>query len=85
MVIQNTRSSNRHMNELLVELIEDGCFIEGSGVRQIIESNKQKYTTKFDLEEVGIPSEYACKELSSLVELLKPKIAIQKVNQIQPN
>lgn len=81
----NKSRSSRKMNLLLSDLINDGCFNEGSLPPLIISKEIQKYIKAHDLESIGISGNKMMEELSSLVALLKPQLNLKLVKRIDYN
>lgn len=82
--LQKIRSS-RQMNILLRDLINDGCFNDNTSVPVILDLEKQRYLRSHDLESIGIATEKAVDELSTLVELLRPQLNLYPVKMINLN
>ncbi len=83
--IQSTRDSSKQMNNLLSDLINDGCFDEGSFPESILCSHKQKYLKRHDFDEIGIAEDEVVSQLNVLVELLTPYIKLSRVKKIEIN
>ena len=83
--IENTRSTSRQMNNLLSDLINDGCFNENANVLAILQEQKEKYLIKNDFDEIGIAEEQMIDEMSVLVDLLKPHLRLTQVEIIEIN
>jgi hypothetical protein len=81
----NKSRSSRKMNLLLSDLINDGCFNEGSLPPLIISKEIQKYIKAHDLESIGISGNKMVEELTSLVALLKPQLSLKLVKRIDYN
>ena len=81
--IQSSRNSNKQMNSLLSDLVNDGCFNESGSVIEILSKNIGKYIEKHDFDEIGIGQENMVNELKALVELLKPYLKLTKVEKIE--
>lgn len=81
----NKSRSSRKMNLLLSDLINDGCFNEGSLPPLIISKEIQKYIKAHDLESIGISGNKMVEELTSLVALLKPQLNLKLVKRIDYN
>ncbi|QEM09079.1 hypothetical protein [Mucilaginibacter rubeus] len=77
--------TSRQMNVLLRDLINDGCFDDGADVQALLNKEKQRYLRSHDLESNGIAIDKAVDELSTLVELLRPQLALSPVIKINLN
>lgn len=80
-----TKTSSRQMDNLLKDIINDGCFDEGAAVESILELKKQKYIKSHDFDEIGLETERITVELKTLVDLLKPNINLRQVVKIEMN
>ncbi|MEJ7559156.1 MAG: hypothetical protein WKF66_12675 [Pedobacter sp.] len=81
----NKSRSSRKMNLLLSDLINDGCFNEGSLPSLIINNGIERYIKSHDLESIGISGTKMVEELCSLVALLKPQLNLKFVKKIDYN
>ena len=83
--IQSTRNSSKQMNNLLSDLINDGCFDVDADCYSLLLLNRNKYIKAHDFDEIGIAIEQVTDELKALVELLKPYIKLAEVQKIEIN
>lgn len=81
--IQSSRKSSKQMDDLLSDLINDGCFTGDHC--QILTQQRKKYISKHNFEEIGIPDDAVITELAALVELLRPLIDLQSIDTIETN
>jgi hypothetical protein len=83
--IQATRKNNEHMNNLLSDLINDGCFYDNANVFKILTENKEKYLDDHDIEELGIGKEQMIEDLEAFIDLLVPNMHLLFVEKINMN
>lgn len=82
---QSTRESTRQMNRLLRDLFNDGCFDVNSNVNEIISNKLENYKRNHPLDDLGIDEKYLVSNLITLVELIKPEINLQEIENIKRN
>jgi hypothetical protein len=80
-----TATSSRQMDNLLKDIINDGCFNDDVDVESILNSKKQKYIKNHDFDEIGLDIDRISIELVALVELLKPNISLRPIVKIEIN
>ncbi len=82
---QATASSSKQMDNLLRDIINDGCFDEDKNIESILTKNKQKYSSAHDFDEIGLEEERIVSELKALVDLLKPYVILIQVDKMEIN
>lgn len=81
------RNSSRHMNGLLTDLINDGCFNEASNSKEILSSKKTTYLTNHgqEFEQFGFVHEKIVDDLCTLVDLIKPYLKLMALEKVITN
>lgn len=82
---RSARSSNRQMDVLIAELINDGCFNENSDSKSILVLNQHKYllSHRDEFESIGFDTKNIVDELATLVALLKPRIQLSPISKLE--
>lgn len=81
--VQASRRSNKQMNHLLADLINDGCFNEYIDARTILIPLKERYIDRHDFDQIAVDESKVIDTLITLVELLKPEIILEQVETIE--
>jgi hypothetical protein len=80
---QSSRQSTRNMNQLLMDLFNDGCFDDLRITRFVIGRKLDQYKINHPLAELGIAENYLLDNLVALVELIYPELKFAEVEFIE--
>lgn len=81
--VQASRNSNKQMNDLLADLINDGCFNDDIDLRERLTPLKERYIRRHDFDQIAVEENKVTDTLITLVELLKPEIHLEQVEKIE--
>lgn len=80
---QSSRQSTRHMNQLLKDLFNDGCFNPDRSPNEIINNRLNYYKANHPLDDLGIDENHLATNLVALVELIQPELKLFELETIE--
>lgn len=81
--VQESRQSNKRMNNLLMDLFNDGCFDDLEKAKEVLTTQLEKYKEEHPLEDIGIGEDHLLTNLIVLTELIHPEIKLNELLGIE--